>query len=108
MKNVLLIVFSLVIFAQTYGQGLEVSVQANSAFFRYTGRYVNSAEPFTGGGPPYGVADWADVVYGSNLAFGYGAGLQVQYVTKMGFIAGLQPAYEVLRSGINLFNGATD
>jgi hypothetical protein len=107
MKNILLTVFGLLLFAQTYGQGLEVSVQANSAFFRYTGN-VNSIEPFFGGGAPYSVNGWGNTVYGSNLAFSYAAGIQLQYVTKIGFIAGLQPTYEVLRSGINLFNETAD
>ena len=38
------------------------------------------------------------------MAFSYGAGVQVQYVAKSGFITGLQATYEILRSDETLVN----
>lgn len=77
---------------------MEVSVCGNATFFSYVGNYVSHAEPFSGGGPPYNFTNWGDIVWGGNLASGYSAGIQAQYVAKSGFITGLQVAYENLRS----------
>jgi hypothetical protein len=104
MKNTLLTIFGLLLLTQTYGQRLEVFALAYSGLFHYTGDYATGIVPFYGGGPPYGVDNWATNELGSKLAFSYGAGVQVQYVAKSGFITGLQAAYEILRSDENLVN----
>jgi hypothetical protein len=105
MKNILLTLFGLLLLTQTYGQRLEVSAMAYSGLFNYIGDGATGFAVFPGGGPPYKVVGWGTNELGSNLAFSYGAGAQVQYVAKMGFIAGLQAAYEILRSDENLVTG---
>jgi hypothetical protein len=98
MKNTLLTLIGLFFFTQIYGQRIEVSVFGNASFFSYVGNDRTSFALFSGGGPPYNFTFLTGNPYGSNLAVGYGAGIQTQYVAKSGFITGLQVAYENLRS----------
>jgi hypothetical protein len=102
MKNTLLALFGLLLSVQTYSQHLEVSSQAYSGTFNYVGTGATGIAVFSGGGPPYTVVGWGTNELGSKPAFSYGAGAQVQYVAKSGFIGGLQAAYELLRSDENL------
>ena len=99
MKNLFLTLIGLSFFTQVYGQHVEVSPFGNAAFFSYVGNAKSPSVPFPAGyGPPYHIDYLAANVFGSNLASGYSAGIQTQYVAKNDFIAGLQVAYESFRS----------
>ncbi|MCO5950124.1 hypothetical protein [Mucilaginibacter flavidus] len=94
-----------------YAQKIEFSVQANSGFFRYAGKSA-TAESYIHQGQPK-ISNYTNNPYGNKSGFGYGAGLQGQFVSKGGFIAGLQAGYEALKSkvdinGILLYNTSYD
>lgn len=83
-----------------YAQKIEFSVQANSGLFRYAGKSA-TAESYIHQGPPK-VSNYTNNPYGGRNGFGYGANLQGQFVSKGGFIAGLQAGYEVLKSKVDI------
>jgi hypothetical protein len=97
------------IFTSLHAQKIELSVQANSGVFHYAGKSA-TAESYIHQGPPK-VSNYTNNPYGNKNGFGYGATLQGQFVSKGGFIAGLQAGYEVLKSkvdinGILLYNNS--
>lgn len=88
------------ILTSLYAQKIEFSVQANSGFFRYAGKSA-TAESYIHQAPPK-IANYTNNPYGSKNGFGYGAGLQGQFVSKNGFIAGFQAGYEELKSKVDI------
>jgi hypothetical protein len=107
MKNLFLTLIGLSFFTQVYGQRLEVSIFGNATFFSYVGNDNPTINYFYGGGPPYNYNDWGSNLFGGGQASSYSAGIQTQYAAKSGFIAGLQVAYESLKSNQNLVNPDT-
>ena len=101
MKKIILSLFILFLFMQSYGQGIEWSFLANSGLYRYSGNYTVSSTFLVGVVP--GTKDgYSNNQYGHLYGFSYGAGFQAQYVSKGGFIFGLQTVYDVLRSKENI------
>jgi len=101
MKISLTILLSLLCSTLLHAQKTEVSIQANSGLFRYSGTAATSYSPSTEASP-YG-QDYFNNPYGSKNSISYSGDIQVQHVDKKGFIAGIQAGYEILRSvvGIN-------
>jgi hypothetical protein len=101
MKLALLTLSILFLSTRLFAQKIEISLQANSGLFHYAGNatastsFINSAD----GSPPQGTINNP---YGNKNGFGYGGDVQAQYVSKGGFIAGLQGGYDVLRSIVDI------
>jgi hypothetical protein len=101
MKVALLTSFILFLSTRLFAQKIELSIQANSGLFHYSGNatastsFINSAD----GSPPQGTINNP---YGNKNGFSYGGDVQAQYVSKGGFIAGLQGGYDVLRSIVDI------
>jgi hypothetical protein len=82
----------------TVAQKLEISVNANSGLFNYTGSGVINAHPYYVYTDNYMPLE----AYSKRLTFSYGANLQGQYVFKSSFIIGLQAGYDLIRNKLNL------
>jgi hypothetical protein len=98
MKKTLLTLYSLLFLTQLYAQNIELSVQANSGLFHYSGNSAVSTSTIYEGATPQ--QNYTNNPYGSKNGFSYGGDVQAQYVSKSGFIAGIQTSYEVLRSNM--------
>lgn len=101
MKNILLTLFALLLFASAKGQGFEWSVQANSGLYRYTGNGSTSSTIFNGD-PSSQEKGYANNPYGSTLGFSYGGSFEGTWIAKSGFIAGLNGSLDVLQSRENI------
>lgn len=97
MKALTLTLSLLFILTNLFAQKIELSVQASSAFLHYSGKSTTSETFINGGATPY-----TNNPYGKQAGFGYNVGLQAQYVSKGGFIAGIQAAHDRLRSKVNI------
>lgn len=99
MKKLLLTSILILSGIYLYAQKLELSVVANSGQFNYSGvstttsSYIIQSNDYNGKS-----ANYTNNPYGSQKAFSYELALQAQYVTKSGFIVGLQTGYDILRS----------
>lgn len=102
MKKLTLTLSLLFILTNLFAQKIELSVQASSAFLHYSGKSA-TAETFINSGS----ASYTNNPYGTKTGFGYGLGLQGQYVSKGGFIAGVQAGYDRLRSKVNIIGVIT-
>jgi len=94
MKRSLLLLSTLFWFTGLYAQ-FDVSIQANSGPFHYTGSSATATTvfwPSTGYNNAYVITP-----FGANNAFSYEIGAKVQYVAN-GFIVGLQSNFQSLRS----------
>jgi hypothetical protein len=97
MRSFFIALLSILAIPCAYAQKVEVAVQANAGLFQYSGNatastsFINSA----GGDPLQGNVNNP---YGNKNGFSYGGDIQVQYVSRGGFIAGVQGGYDVLRS----------
>ena len=91
MKTLILTLFSILALTQLQAQKLEVSVQANSGLFHYSGNSATSATSINGASDPKN--DYTNNPLGNKNAFSYGAAIQGQYVSKGGFILGMQAGY---------------
>ena len=100
MKKTLLTFFSFLLLTQLYAQNIEVSVQAYSGLFHYSGNSATSTSAIYQGSTPR--QNYTNNPYGSKSGFSYGGDIQGQYVSKNGFIGGLQAGYEVLRSRVDI------
>jgi hypothetical protein len=101
MKTTLLSLFAVFFLAQSYGQSFEVSLLANGGLFHYSGNYPVSYSFFND--PEAGKTQgYTNNPYGKSNAFSYGFGGQAELISKGGFIIGLQAAFEVLRSKVNI------
>src|SRR3978361_438070 len=100
MKKHLLTLFGILSATCLYAQKMEVSLQANSGLFNYSGASS------TGSSTIIQTFDnknnYTSKPYGSKKAFSYGGDIQAQYVTKGGFISGLQVGYDILRSKVDI------
>ncbi|HAL82439.1 MAG TPA: hypothetical protein DCO83_09520 [Mucilaginibacter sp.] len=83
---------------QIFAQKIELSVGANSGLFHYSGNYATPVSYINEG--QTGNQNYTNNPYGSKNGFSYGGDVQAQYVSKSGFITGLQAGYEVLRSQV--------
>ncbi|HEY8782888.1 MAG TPA: hypothetical protein VIM16_14785 [Mucilaginibacter sp.] len=95
MKKTLLALFTIILSTHLSAQKIEVSIQANSGLFHYSGNGAASTSFINSAGSPQG---YTNNPYGNKNGFSYGGDIQAQYVGKTGFIAGLQAGYEILRS----------
>jgi hypothetical protein len=98
MKTLLLTFFSFFVLTHLSAQNIELSVQANSGLFHYSGNSAVSTSTIYEGATPQ--QNYTNNPYGSKNGFSYGGDIQAQYVSKNGFIWGLQAGYEVLRSKV--------
>ncbi|HEY4328046.1 MAG TPA: outer membrane beta-barrel protein [Mucilaginibacter sp.] len=100
MKRTLLILTSFFLATQLFAQKFELSVQANSGLYHYSGSssvFVSSINQ--------GATDkdnYTNNPYGKKNGFSYGLTVQEQYVSEGGFIIGLQAGYELLRSKVDI------
>jgi hypothetical protein len=103
MKTLLLTVLSFFVLTHLIAQNIELSVQANSGLFHYSGNSAVSTSAIYQGPAPQ--QNYTNNPYGNKNGFSYGGDVQAQYASKNGFIWGLQAGYEVLRSkvGINSY-----
>jgi hypothetical protein len=100
MKILALTLSQFFILTSLHAQKIEFSVQANSGLFHYGGKSA-VAESYIHQGP-FKLSNYTNNPYGNKNGFGYGVGLQGQFVSKSGFIAGLQAGYEVLKSKVDI------
>jgi hypothetical protein len=100
MKATLLTLISLFSLTQLFAQKFEVSIQANSGLYHYDGKASASVSFINQGSTDKG--NYTNNPYGSKNGFSYGGDIQGQYVSKCGFITGLQAGYEVLRSKVDI------
>ncbi|QEM11870.1 outer membrane beta-barrel protein [Mucilaginibacter rubeus] len=83
-------------------QKLEVSVQANTGLFHFAGNSSTATTQVLQGSITGDPMNRANNPYGNENALSYGGGLQVQTISKGGFIVGLQGGYELLRSKVEV------
>jgi hypothetical protein len=100
MKATLLTLISLFSLTQLIAQKFEVSIQANSGLYHYDGKASASVSSINHGSTDK--ENYTNNPYGSKNGFSYGGNIQGQYVSKCGFITGLQAGYEVLRSKVDI------
>ena len=100
MKAFTLTLSAFFILTGVYAQRIEFSVQTNSGLFHYAGKST-TAESYIHQGPPK-IANYTNNPYGNKNGFGYGGSLQGQFVSKGGFIAGMQAGYEELKSKVDI------
>lgn len=99
MKKYILILAPLLISGlQLSAQKLEVTVQANTGLFHFAGKSSTATTQVLQGSTTGDPMNRANNPYGSKNGFSYGGSVQVQTVSKGGFIVGLQGGYELLRS----------
>jgi hypothetical protein len=103
MKKYLLILAPLMFSGlQLCAQKLEVSVQANTGLFHFSGISTSATTQVLQGSTEGNPMNRANNPYGNKNCFSYGGSIQVQSVSKGGFIVGLQGGYEVLRSKVTI------
>ena len=100
MKTLLLTFLSFFVLMHLSAQNIELSVQANSGLFHYSGNSAVSTSAIYQGSTPQ--QNYTNNPYGGKNGFSYGGDIQAQYVSKNGFIWGLQAGYEVLRSKLDV------
>jgi hypothetical protein len=101
MKKHLLALTTLLFAASSvFAQQFELSVQANSGLFHFSGKSVTATSYVI----QYGSnnQNYTNNPYGNRNGFSYGSTLQGQFVAKNGFIWGLGAGYEVLQSKVNI------
>jgi hypothetical protein len=96
MKKLVLALFGILSIASLYAQKIEVSVQANSGLFHYSGISTTSSSDIILA--PESKNNYTNNPYGNKNGFSYGFDVHAQLVTKSGFIIGLQTGYDILRS----------
>jgi hypothetical protein len=96
MKKTLLTLSAIILCAQLFAQKIEVSLEANSGLFHYSGSGAESTTFFLPGENP--TAYHMNNPYGKEVAFSYGADIKAQYTSNGGFIAGIDAGYDLLRS----------
>jgi hypothetical protein len=100
MKTLLLTLLSFFVLTNLSAQNIELSVQANSGLFHYSGNSAVSTSAIYAGSSPQ--QNYTSNPYGNKNGFSYGGDIQAQYVSKSGFITGLQAGYEILRSKLDV------
>jgi len=99
MKKQILTLLSICILANAYGQKFELAVNANSGLYHYSGKSSTSTSFVNGAGS---TDAYINNPYGNQNGFSYGGALQGQYISKGGFIIGLQAGYEILRAKVGI------
>ncbi|SEP11712.1 hypothetical protein SAMN05192574_1242 [Mucilaginibacter gossypiicola] len=103
MKKYLLILTPLMFSGlQLCAQKLEVSVQANTGLFHFAGKSTSATTQVLQGSTTGDPMNRANNPYGNKNGFSYGGSIQVQTISKGGFIVGLQGGYELLRSKVEV------
>lgn len=103
MKKYILILAPLLISGlQLRAQKLEVTVQANTGLFHFAGKSSSATTQVLQGSTTGDPMNRANNPYGNKNGFSYGGSIQVQTVSKGGFIVGLQGGYELLRSKVEV------
>jgi len=103
MKKYLLILVPLMFSGlKLCAQKLEVSVQANTGLFHFAGKSSTATTQVLQGSTTGDPMNRANNPYGNKNAFSYGGSIQVQTISKGGFIVGLQGGYELLRSKVEV------
>lgn len=101
MKKLLPILITILTILQAKAQKWELTLQGGSTYSHYTGTGAAASsiivESYTSANQNY-----TNNPYGKSRAFGYDAGLQLQYVTKSNFIAGLGAGYQMISSKVNI------
>jgi hypothetical protein len=95
MKYPLLALSAMLLTTQLHAQKIEVSAHADASLYHFAGNgavsstFINDA----------GISDsYFNNPYGNKNGFGYGGSIQGQFVSKGGFIIGVQGGYEFLKS----------
>lgn len=103
MKKHLLVLAGLVLISSSlFAQKFELSVQANSGLFHFSGKSATTTSQIIQGSATGDPKNYTNNPYGKQNGFSYGGNLQGQFVTKGGFICGLGAGYEVLRSQVDI------
>jgi len=100
LRITLLTLSTLFLSTRLFAQKIELSIQANSGLFHYSGNGAASTSFINEGETDK--QDYTNNPYGNKNGFSYGGDVQAQYISKSGFIAGLQAGYEVLRSKVDI------
>ncbi len=100
MKKITLTLLAVLVITQLHAQSLEVSVQANTGLFRYSGSSATNVSFISQ--EQSQKQNYTNNPYGSLDGFSYGGGADVRYTSKNGFLLGLQTGYEILRSKVNI------
>jgi hypothetical protein len=100
MKVALLTLSILFFSTRLFAQKIELSIQANSGLFHYSGNDAASTSFINEGSDDK--LNNINNPYGNKNGFSYGGDIQAQYVSKSGFITGLRAGYEVLRSKVDI------
>lgn len=111
MKIFTLLILGLITGQLAYGQSTEYFVHLNSGFAAYRGGTSAKSGSVILVPDPYDVylrsdmeEAYTDNPYGTSLGLSYGLATQVQRVTAVGNVFGLQAGYEVLRSRVQIHN----
>src|ERR1700712_1142604 len=98
MKTLTLTLLCLLAVTGLFAQKIELSVQANSGLFHYSGKSATKKSEILATSPSSG--NYTNNPYGNKNGFSYGGNLQAQFVSKGGFIVGAQAGYDVLKSKV--------
>jgi len=110
MKTITLTLLCLLAVTGLFAQKIELSVQANSGLFHYSGKSATKQSFILEANPNSG--NYTNNPYGNHNGFSYGGDLQAQFVSKGGLIIGVQGGYDVLKSRVDItgvmpyYNGA--
>lgn len=86
----------------SFAQKFELSVQANSGLFHFSGNSAVSTSQVLQGSTTGDQMNHTNNPYGNHNGFSYGGNIQGQIVARSGFILGLHAGYELLRSQVNI------
>jgi hypothetical protein len=95
MKKHLLTLISIFLFTATYAQKFELSVDAISGLYHFSGKSAQATSFINGAGDKDA---YTNNPYGSKNGFSYGAALRALHVSKGGFIWGMSAGYDLLRA----------
>ncbi|MFA6085653.1 hypothetical protein [Mucilaginibacter sp.] len=100
MKKLVLSVSFLFIATQLFAQKVEVTVQAISGLYHYSGASTTGSSSINGGSD--NSLNYTNNPYGNKNGFSYGGAVQAQIIVRHGFIVGLGAAYEILKSKVDI------
>jgi len=101
MKKALLTILCLLGIQHLSAQKLEISAQVYSGLFHFSGITTTNVSFINEGHNTS--QNYTNNPYGTKPTFSYGAGVQIQYVSKINLLAGLQMGYNDLRSSVDLY-----
>ncbi|TWR27479.1 PorT family protein [Mucilaginibacter pallidiroseus] len=100
MKKLVLSIVGLLVAGSVYAQKVELSVNASTNLYHYSGNGTTATSPIITS--PDASQNYTNNPYGNKNAWGFGLAGQAQYVTKAGFIAGLQAGFERVQSSVDI------